>query len=133
MIDEELNEIEIAPASVVKQAIRDFAEALAETSEFSTFETAADRLRRDAAAQTAMQAFQAKQQDLQMMLMLNAVSPEDQAELERLRQAFLLEPSVAAYFQAQAELVALCQGAAGIISQSTGSNYSAACGVSCCG
>lgn len=133
MFNEELNDVEIAPPSVVRQAAHDFASALADTPQYAAFEAAAERLNKDLAAQSAIQAFQNKQQSLQAMLMLNAVSPEDRAELEHLRQAFLSEPSVNAYFQAQAELNAICQAAAEIISQSIGLNYAASCGASCCG
>lgn len=133
LLDEELNDVEVAPPSVVRQAARDFAAALAETPQFAHFEAAAERLNKDLVAQRAIQAFQAKQQSLQMMLRLNAVSPEDRAELESLRQAFLSESSVNAYFQAQLELNTICQAAADIISQSIGLNYAASCGASCCG
>lgn len=94
MFNEELNDVEIAPPSVVLQAASDFAAALAETPQFINFDAAAERLSKDSAAQKAIQAFQAKQHSLQMMLRLNAVSPEDRMELERLQQAFLAEPSV---------------------------------------
>jgi cell fate (sporulation/competence/biofilm development) regulator YlbF (YheA/YmcA/DUF963 family) len=133
MFNEELNEVEIVPPSAVSAAARDFASALAETPQFARFEAAADRLNQDSAAQRAIEAFQTKQQSLQMMLRLNAVSPEDRSELERLQQAFLTEPSVDAYFQAQAELKSVCQAASEIISQSTGLNYAATCGAGCCG
>ena len=46
MNDYELNELELAPASVVKQAARDFAATLAETPQFKAYEEAADRLNR---------------------------------------------------------------------------------------
>jgi cell fate (sporulation/competence/biofilm development) regulator YlbF (YheA/YmcA/DUF963 family) len=130
---DELNEIEMTPPSVVKQAVRDFVEALTETGEYTRFEAAAQRLNKDRAAQAAMQAYQKKQEALKMMLMLNAASPEDQAELERLRAAFVSAPAVVEYFQAQAELIEISQAAAEILSQATGLNYSAACGASCCG
>lgn len=133
MIREEISDIEIAPHSVVCQAACDFAAALVDTPQFINFEAAAERLNKDTVAQRAIEAFQSKQQSLQMMLMLNAVSPEDRVELERLRQAFLSEPTISAYFQAQAELTSVCQAVAEIISKSIGLNYAASCGASCCG
>ena len=133
MDEMELNELECASPAVVRQAARDFAAALAETPQFAQFEAAAERLKRDLTAQRAIEAFQTRQQSLQTMLRLNAVGPEDRAELERLRQVFLSEASVNAYFQAQAELNSICQAAAEMISQSIGLNYAAACGASCCG
>jgi cell fate (sporulation/competence/biofilm development) regulator YlbF (YheA/YmcA/DUF963 family) len=133
MLYDELNDIEMTPPAVVNQAVVEFVEALTETDEYIRFEAASQRLNKDQAAQAAMRAFQEKQEALKMMLMLNAISPEDQAELERLRLAFVSAPAVVDYFQAQAELVEISQAAAEILSQATGLNYSAACGASCCG
>ncbi len=67
-----------------------------------------------------------------MMLRLNAVSPQDQAELERLQQEFLSQPSVAAYLQTQEDLNLLCQAAANQLSEQIGLSFSAACGPGCC-
>jgi ribosomal protein L31 len=73
----------------VQAASHAFAQALAESPEFQAFEQAGERLSRDETAQNAIQAFQKKQQSLQMIQMLNAVSPEDQLELDRLRKTFI--------------------------------------------
>jgi cell fate (sporulation/competence/biofilm development) regulator YlbF (YheA/YmcA/DUF963 family) len=116
----------------VQAAARAFAQALTESAEFQAFEEAADRLDRDEVAQRALQAFQAKQQSLQMMLMLNAVSAEERAELERLRQAFLAEPSIVAYLEAQEALTAMCQATGELLSQRIGLSFAAACGPGCC-
>jgi cell fate (sporulation/competence/biofilm development) regulator YlbF (YheA/YmcA/DUF963 family) len=132
MTDFVLNDLEIAPPSAVRQAARDFAAALAETPQFKAFEEASEHLRRDASAQRAMEAYQAKQTSLQALLMLNAVSAEEQAELEQLRNAFLVEASVVAYLQAEADLRGLCQRTADLLSQHIGLNYAAACVPGCC-
>ncbi len=132
MSDLSMNELELAPASVVKQAARDFAATLAETSQFKAYEEAADRLNRDTEAQRAIEAFETKQQSLQAMLMLNAVSEADQAELQRLKRAFSGLPAVVAYFQVQADLMMLCQATGDHLSQAIGLNYAAACGPGCC-
>ena len=50
MSDKAINDIEVAPTSVVKQSARNFASVLAETSQFKTFEQAAERFRQDQAA-----------------------------------------------------------------------------------
>ena len=84
MTDLVLSDIAIAPPEVVRHATRDLAAALAEAPAFTAYEQAAAAFRQDEAAQRAVQAYQLKQQSLQMMLMLNAVSPEDRAELNRL-------------------------------------------------
>ncbi len=132
MNDLSVNELELAPASVVKQAARDFATTLAETPQFKAYEEAADRLNQDTEAQRAIEAFETKQQSLQAMLMLNAVSEADQAELQRLKRAFSSLPAVVAYFQAQADLMTLCQATGDLLSQAIGLNYAAACGSGCC-
>jgi len=116
----------------VRVAARAFAQALAESAEFQAYEQASDRLRQDKTAQRAIGAYQTKQQSLQAMLMLNAVSAQDQVELERLRQAFLSHPTVAAYLQAQENLTAVCQAAADVLSQRIGLSFTAACGPGWC-
>ncbi len=125
--------LETAPPSVIKQAARDFAAALAETSQFKAFEQAAERFRQDQAAQQAMGAYQEKQIAWRALLMLNALSAEQQTELESVKNAFLDQPIVQEYFKAQAELATLCQALGDTLSESIGLDYASACGVSCCG
>lgn len=128
-----IEDIEMASPSVVKQAARDFAAALAETPQFKAFEQTAYSFRQDQAAQQAMQAYQQKQQSLRALLMLNALGSEQRDELERLQSAFINQPVVQKYFTAQAELATLCQALGDAFSESIGLNYAASCGVSCCG
>jgi cell fate (sporulation/competence/biofilm development) regulator YlbF (YheA/YmcA/DUF963 family) len=116
----------------IDQVIREFAMTLTEAEVFQAFEVAAHNLRQDQEAQGAIRAFQEKQNSLQMMLMLNAVSPEDRQELESLRNAFVSNPTVAAYLEAQANLTNACQAVAQILNESTGLNFSTACGPGCC-
>ncbi len=116
----------------VNLAAHAFAQSLAESAEFQAFEQTAERLKQDEAAQQAIAAFQKKQQSLRMMLMLNAVSPQDQAELGRLQKAYLEQPSVAAYLNAQEEINALCQATADLLSERIGLSFTAACGPGCC-
>jgi len=132
MSDFALNELEIAPPEVVIQSARDFAAALVETPQFQAFEAATDRLNNDSIAQQSMVAFQAKQETSKAMLMLDAVSAEERAELERLRSAFMDQPSVATYFQAQADLMVICQASADWLSEAIGLNFAAVCGSGCC-
>jgi cell fate (sporulation/competence/biofilm development) regulator YlbF (YheA/YmcA/DUF963 family) len=133
MEDMESENIEIASPSVVMQAARDFAAALAETPQFKAFEQTAYAFRQDQTAQHAMQSYQQKQQSLRALLMLNALSAEQRDELERLQGAFINQPVVQEYFTAQAELATLCQALGDALSESIGLNYAASCGVSCCG
>ncbi len=67
-----VDDMEIAPPSVVKQAARDFAAVLSETPQFQAFEQAAETFQKDEPAQRAMQAYESKQQSLRALLMLNA-------------------------------------------------------------
>ena len=133
MEDTVLEDIEIAAPSVVRQAARDFAAALAETPQFKAFEQSAYVFRQNQAAQLALQAYQQKQQSLRALLMLNALSAEQHDELERLESAFINQPVVQKYFTAQAELATLCLALGDALSESIGLNYAAACGASCCG
>lgn len=65
--------------------------------------------------------------------MLNALSAEQKAELEDLKSAFVNQTVVQKYFKAQTEFETVCQSLGDAISESIGLNYSAVCGVSCCG
>jgi cell fate (sporulation/competence/biofilm development) regulator YlbF (YheA/YmcA/DUF963 family) len=116
----------------IEQSVREFAMALTEADVFQDFEVASHNLRQDQEAQGAIRAFQEKQNSLQMMLMLNAAPPDDQQELERLRDAFVSNPTVAAYMEAQENLTNACQAVAQILNESTGLNFSTACGPGCC-
>ena len=133
MDNKAINDIEVAPPSVVKQAARNFASTLAETPQFKSFEQAAERFRQDQAAQQAMKAYKEKQMAWRALIMLNALSPEQRAELESLKNAFLDQSVVEEYFKAQSELAILCQTLGDALSESIGLNYATACGVSCCG
>jgi cell fate (sporulation/competence/biofilm development) regulator YlbF (YheA/YmcA/DUF963 family) len=117
---------------VIDQAIKGFAMALTEADVFQVFEVAAQKLHQDQEAQEVIAAFQEKQNSLQMMLKLNAVSPEDRGELERLRDAFVSNPTVAAYLEAQENLTTTCQAVAQLLNQSTGLSFSTACRPGCC-
>jgi len=125
--------IEIAPVEVVKRAAHDFAAALADSAQFKALDQAADRLRLDQAAQQAMAAYQEKQISWRALMMLNALSAEQKAELEELRAAFMNRPVGEEYFQAQTGFVTLCQSLGDALSDSFGLNFAASCGVSCCG
>ena len=133
MNDIKLNELDIASPAVVRAAARDFAAALVETPQFKAFESAYADLKKDTAAQQALSAYQEKAKALRALLMLNAVSAAERAELDQLRIDYFTRSTVQAYAAAEAELTALCQQTAGMISQAIGLNYAATCGASCCG
>lgn len=129
----QLNDIEVASPSVVRAAARDFANALSETLQFKAFERAYEALNKDTAAHEILSAYQAKAKSLRAILMLNAASETERAELENLKNAYMTRPTVQAYAAAEAELTSICQQAAGMISAATGLKYAASCGASCCG
>ncbi len=132
MSDVALNEVEVTSAAAVRQAAREFARALAATPQFQAFEEAEHRLRTDPTAQRVITAYQSKQQSMRMSIMLGTATPEDRAELERLQRAFVNDPTVAAYLQAQAGVTALCQAANEQLSRHIGLSFAAACGPGCC-
>ena len=53
-MNHEVNDMEIAPPSVVKQAARDFAAVLSETQQFKATEQATGVFQKDEVAQSAM-------------------------------------------------------------------------------
>jgi cell fate (sporulation/competence/biofilm development) regulator YlbF (YheA/YmcA/DUF963 family) len=129
----ELNDIEVASPSVVLAAARGFAVALSETPQFKAFEEAYEAFNNDVAAHQSLSAYQDKAKSLRAVLMLNAVSETERAELETLKNDYMTRPTVQAYAAAESELKVLCQQAANMISATTGLNYAASCGASCCG
>ena len=70
---------------------------------------------------------------MDMMLGLNVASAEERGELDRLYQAVFSMPSVTAYAESQAALMAVCRGVAEYLSERIGLDYASACGASCCG
>ncbi|MFW6097452.1 MAG: YlbF family regulator [Chloroflexota bacterium] len=127
-----VDELEVAPPDVVRQAARDFAAALASTSAFQALEEAAATPQEDTDARRAMRAYQEKQQSLQGLLMLGALSVEEQNELEQLRQAYLNQPAVADYLHAEADLRAICQQVGAALSATIDFDFAGACGGGCC-
>jgi cell fate (sporulation/competence/biofilm development) regulator YlbF (YheA/YmcA/DUF963 family) len=106
---------------------------LSETPVFQAFEQVSATLRDDVVARCAIDAYQRRAQSLRALLTLGAVSPEEKAELDRLRRAYEEEPSVIAYLAAQRELVGLMQAAGDRLSSQLGLDFAAACAGGCCG
>lgn len=133
MANEPLDELEIAPAFVVKQAAHDFTAALTESQQFKTFEQATLRFRQDEAAQRDMQAYKEKQQELRPLMRIGEVNPAAQRELELLHDAWLAHDTVLEYLEAQAELVGYCQTLGDLLSGMLSLDFPATCAASCCG
>lgn len=128
-----MGDLQTATTSAIHQAISDFATALAATPQFQAFEQAEEQFRQDTAAQDALQAYQDKRQSLQALLMLKAVSDEEQAKLQRLYQAFLEHPSVMSYLQSLENLSAVCRAVADLVSERIGLNFAVGRSGGCCG
>lgn len=126
-----LIETQTVEDSMVETAVRDFAQVLTDSPVFRRFELANEQLQANAEAQAAMVNFQQKQQSLQALLMLNAVSPDERDELRRLQEAFFNQPAVTALIAAQNDLRAVCQTVASIISERIELPFAAACGPGC--
>lgn len=132
MQDTPVNDMTAVDILPIRGAVYDFATLLADTREFQCFEMASNVLKHDAAAQRSIHAYQTKYEALRIMLMLNAVSLDDHAELADLEQAFLADPAVNSYLQAEANLRVLCQTIAVVLSDRIGLDFAAACGSGCC-
>lgn len=116
----------------VQQALTNYANALTETPEFQRYEETLMALRNSLEAQEVIAAYQQKQRDLQVALMLNMVNGDDRDELFRLQKAMLAHPVIAAHLKAQEAFSHLCQESAAIISEYLGLPFVVRSG-SCCG
>lgn len=116
----------------VRDAVNAFADALAETREFETFQQAALKFQRDPDAQQVVRAFQEKQRSLQMMQQLGMLSEQELSELRRLRRAMADQPRVRAYLNAQELLKRVCQISAQEISNEINLDFAGACAPGCC-
>ncbi len=123
----------LALGEQVVQAAHDFAQALSETDQFQAWEQAAWVLKQDKASQAMGQKLQARQQELQPLLMLGAATVTQLTELEQLRSEYLALPTVVAYVVADAALRELCQAANAVLSRMVGLDFAANAGSGCCG
>lgn len=118
--------------TAVRQALVDYANALTETPEYQHYEETALVLRNSLEAQAVIAAFQQKQRDLQVALMLNMLNEDDRDELLRLQNAMMTHPVIVAHLEAQEAFSHICQESAAIISEHLGLPFAARSG-SCCG
>jgi cell fate (sporulation/competence/biofilm development) regulator YlbF (YheA/YmcA/DUF963 family) len=123
----------------VRDAVQAFAQTLADTPEFQTFDAVYHTFKRDPAAQAAVRFFQEKQRALQMtevtlvMQQLGMLEQSELDELKHLREAMTNQPSVQAYLDAQNVLILLCQSTAQELSTAIGLDFANTCTSSCCG
>ena len=127
-------DMEIAPREVVMQSARQFAKLFTESPLFQAFERAYTNYAEDPAAKKALEDFQNKQEPLRGLMALNAVSPQDMLEIQRLQAEFYNQPSVKQYARAQDELIAASQEIGDLLSEAIGLDYGVSCRVGgCCG
>ena len=124
---------ELTLDSQVNGAIQAFAQTLADTPEFQTFEEDYRAFKHDRIAQEAVRLFQEKQRSLQMMQQLGMLEQSELDELKHLREAMTNQPSVQAYLDAQNVLILLCQSTAQELSTAIGLDFANTCTSSCCG
>ena len=111
-----------------------FGAALRASPEFTALLAANTALSADAAATEAIKAFQSRQAELRIELMMGIVPEVERAELERLQQAMLAVPSVATYVAATAAFTALCRETAAVVTAQIGIDFAANCrSGGCCG
>ena len=124
---------ELTLDSQVSDSIQVFAQTLADTPEFQTFEEGYRAFKHDRAAQEAVRLFKEKQQSMQKAQQVETLSPDELTVLNLLRNAMMNQPSVHAYVDAQNELMLLCQAAAQELSATIGLDFASACASGCCG
>lgn len=128
------NDLEIAPNSVVIETARQLAEVMIDSKQYTEFERSYLLFREDNEAQKIIREFQAKQNSLRGLIQLNAVSEEDQKELQRLQTSFSQRPAVIRYSKAQNELMRFSQEIGDHLSDAIGMDFSSACrSGGCCG
>ena len=124
---------QVATDTPVYGAAKAFAQVLADTPEFQSFEQHYLAFKHDGSAQAAVRLFEEKQRSLQMEQQLGVLQPSECDELNSLREAMVNQPSVRAYVEAQDELMLLCQAVVKEISDAIGLDFVGACAPSCCG
>ena len=111
-----------------------FGEALRGSPEFTALLAAENALSADATANAAIEAFQSRQAELRLEMMMQVLPEAQRAELERLQQAMLAVPSVASYVAATAAFQAVCRETAAVVSAQIGIDFAANCrSGGCCG
>lgn len=106
-------------------AAASFGATLRTSPEFTAL-LAADRvLSADPAATAAIEAFQARQAELRVEIMMGALEDEQQQQLDRLQAAMFAVPSVAAYVAATASFQAVCRESAAVVSGQIGIDFAA--------
>jgi len=131
---ESYNELELAPASVVLESARQYAEAFTNTPQYQNFVKAYNAFLEDDLAQGILNQLRQKQEQMHNQRLSAPISEEDQAEVKRLHQALYEQATVKVYLAAQNELVTLAQEQGDALSEALGLDFAAICRTGgCCG
>jgi len=114
--------VEISQAGA-REAARKFANVLAATPQYESFNRARHQLHQDATAMQAIREFQQKQQYLQMIQTWGENSEADEHELHQLYDRMMEIPSVQHYVHCQEELALMCREAAQVIGEVIGTDF----------
>ncbi len=106
---------------------RALARAIGESAAFRAFEAAQEALAADQDVSRRLQAFQRRQQEVQLARTWGGVDPLEEEGLEEGWRKLSLMPALRSYLHAQEDLTALLREVAGVISQEIGVDYGAAC------
>jgi len=111
-----------------------FGAALRASPEFGALLAAENVLAVDAVANAAIDAFQSRQAELRVELMMGVLADDQAAELERLQATMVAVPSVASYVATTAAFQAVCRETAAVVSAQIGIDLAANCRTGgCCG
>lgn len=102
-----------------------FGAALRTSPEFTALLDADRALSADRAAMAAIEAFQARQAELRVEIMMGALEDDQRQELDRLHAAMIGVPTVAAYVAATASFQAVCRETAAVVSGQIGIDFAA--------
>lgn len=133
MITKNNTEVRISTEEELSSAIRDFTNALVDSTAYKNYESASEKFQNDIAAQKALQEYRARTKDLQTRQMFNTVTEAEQQDIQRLWAAFLGYKTVQDFFDAQGEFQALSRACAQVISDACGLDYATSCSSGCCG
>ncbi|GIV63701.1 MAG: YlbF family regulator [Chloroflexota bacterium] len=131
---ESYNELELAPASVVLESARQYAEAFMKTPQYQNFVKAYNGFVEDETAQGILYQLRQKQEKIRNQQLSTPIREEDQVEIKRLNQALYEQPTVKVYLAAQNDLVALAQEQGDVLTEALGFDFAAVCRTGgCCG
>lgn len=113
--------------AVALEAARALARAIGESEIFRRFEAAQDAFMRDEPARRRFQAYQVREEELNLAAMWGGPQPDDQVALQREWQQVSAMPALRAYLEARAAVRDLFQEVTGRITEDIGVDYGAAC------